>query len=515
MTGSTDKIAALFTCIDKMLKCLRLYEGRGAHVERVGDELLMRANEALAGGDFTVRITPVGAFYEGRLLQEDPPSYLFRLFLDGVRELTFKVGVPREELMALAQIFSTDSDKEDEDFVTLIWKRELTCVRYYATDTLGSEVEAAGDLAGADAETLRGDSEGEELVLSADDLRMLRAEDSLPWTRSLTTPRPNTRLPRPPDPKDEDLGRFVELGHRLARPGEASPLVLGVLDAVLREGDAIGACEMLKVVQGPLRIAVLDPIRLEGLARLVHGSPDRLLPVLHDLAEENEALVPLLSHLPPGAGQIALEKMLETDGIDLSAFYTRRLDSSDVAVVQDAIAALGRTGTPAAMAEVSRALGHRLTEVREAALKAMEGHDVHDARVAVARVLKDPVRSNRLLALKILQKAGESRAAGPILSAVQESSFHSKDGEEQKAFYDALVSFHDPRTMAFFAGVLATTNMVRNAELLKRQLQAIDALASMGTPEARKELEKVSSRWLSAGELKAAARSALARSPKS
>ena len=145
----------------------------------------------------------------------------------------------------------------------------------------------------------------------------------------------------------------------------------------------------------------------------------------------------------------------------------------------------------------------------------MVGRQVPDARVAVGRILRDPVRSNRLLALEILQSSGESRSAGPILSAVQEASFTTKDGDEQKAFYGALASFRDPRTLAFFAKVLATNNVTRNAELLKRQLQAVDALASMSTPESRKELEKVSSRWLSPAELKDAARSALARAPRS
>ena len=276
MAGSGERIAALFTCIDKMLKCLRLYEGRGALVERVGDELLMRAEEALKDGDFTVRVTPVGVWYEGRLLQDDPPAYLFRVFLDGVRELTFKVGIPREELLALADVFSTDSEKSEEDCVTLLWKRELKFIRYYATDTLGNEVEAAGDLAGADSEALKSDAEGEELVLSSDDLRMLRAEDSLPWAKTLVTPRANPAIQAPADSRSEDLSRFVEFGHRLAPSGEPSPLVLGVLDAVLREGDCEATCEILRAVQGPLRSAVLDQERLPSLARAVQKSPELL-----------------------------------------------------------------------------------------------------------------------------------------------------------------------------------------------------------------------------------------------
>ena len=516
-----EAVAGLFIAFDKLLRAIRLYEGEGPLVDRLVEECEEKASGCVEG-ELTLRVTPVGLLLEGKPLlhaEDKVPPYLFELFCTGVRELTLIEGIDRGQIRALAGVFTAEFEADEEDYVTLLWKADLPNLRYFATDTLEEgdflDDQTQQELAkGRQVRGLTGAGDGDEVVLSSDDLRIMRTNDALLWVRDAQTPMAAPEklgqaiesIRRSFDTK-ADHRRFLAMTLRFGDTEHASPLALGHYDALLLGRDHVGLAstltglaELMPRAGDPgrtLRAAFFSPRRMAQMAPMVEHHPGALIPALGELGGDDLApMVELLKNLRPGEPQERVQALLEEGGVDLSSFYTRRLEDPDVEVVVAAIKSLARTGTPAAFGEIGKALGHTLTPVRSAALQALIGNYVEGARMSLGRALRDPVRDNRLLALEVLSKSGEKRAAGLILGAMQEPGFTSRDDNEQDAFHAALASFADPRTVAFFARVLSARNITRSQAVERRQVQAARALARIKTEESKKALEKNRGRWL-------------------
>ena|GEM_PF-1074040 len=526
--------SSFFIAFDKLLRASRLYEGHGPLVDRLGDTLLERAGALLADGDITVRVAPFGLLYAGEQVSEVDDQFskaLFRLFCDGVRELTFRTGLTRDELVSLADLLNTDPKGLDEDLITLLWKRDLKHIRYYATDTLqeGVDVEGAEGLslaAAADGAQLRGDATGSEVVLSPDDLRMLKADDRLVWVRGATAPRkPPKALRKTADLVRKsfivpgDQARFVNMAIAASK-GRPSPMVLSLYDGLLASKDAAELAALMGAVAeveaaGPgttkgLRKAMLNADRIGKMAPVFEASSELLAGALNALSKDDrEPLLGVLTKLRPGPAQTTLRTLLEKSGIDLTPFYAARLESEDTDVVVDAIAALGAIGSQQAVQALSVGLGNTLTPIRRAALDAMVGKYDPESRIALGRALRDPDRDNRLLSLQVLQKSGDPRVGGLVLRAAQHGTFRGRDEEEQAAVVDALSAFPNRRVLAWFGATLGEKNITRSKGTLQLQLKIVAAAASMGTAEAKELVETEARRWHLPKEVKDAAAKAL------
>jgi len=536
-----DRITAMFNALDKLMRATRLYEGKGKLVERLMAELVRRTEAAVSDGDFTLRLTPFGLLYgEEQATQGDTrlTEFLFRFFCDGIRELTFMPGLEAEELTDFVDVLISDPMQGEEDYTTLLWKRELDHIHFYATDTLqtGIDIEGESDeglLAAAEQSRVQSAAAdlAEEVVLSPDDLRMLKTDDGLAWVKECAAPmRVGEVQAATLESVQEafespwDHGRFLQMAVRAAeeRPDEPSPLVIGMFDSLVASGDARGAAKLLSAsgeaarmggyAARNLRAALFGAERIAGLDRLYARHTDLLEEPIHEAAGEHpEALIELLNKLEPGDTRDQLREALLEAGIDLTPFYRRCLNDDNEEVVLDAISCLEKADSEASIEALAGALGYTSTKVRRAALKAIIGHYPEEARVALSRALADPDRECRLLALRILQDSGDRRVAGNILSRIQDTTFNGRNDEEQTAFVKALAAFKDPRTVEYFSGLLNDMKLSRSGALQKRQLLAVEALANIANEGARKALTKCSRKWSAPRAIKQAAKSALNR----
>ena len=87
-----QSVINLYSAFDKLVRGIKLYQGKGPLVERLSNEVEKRMNLALEGGEITSKITPVGPVFLGKPVFDDgrPAKYLFQLYCDGVRELSFQ-----------------------------------------------------------------------------------------------------------------------------------------------------------------------------------------------------------------------------------------------------------------------------------------------------------------------------------------------------------------------------------------------------------------------------------------
>jgi hypothetical protein len=91
----------------------------------------------------------VGEFelhYGGKPIYENPDkhqSLAFRMYRDGVRLLSFHRGVSTKELLDLLEALSKcmEIDNLEEDFVTLLWEKDLKRITYYEIEDYEEEFE--------------------------------------------------------------------------------------------------------------------------------------------------------------------------------------------------------------------------------------------------------------------------------------------------------------------------------------------------------------------------------------
>lgn len=509
-----DRVDLFFTSLDKSLRGFKLYQGQGAIVDRMLDELQNVAEAMLGGGPVVVRVASIGIVFQGRRVTEDAKRvpYLFRLFCDGVRELTFLPELTREELQSLVEVLASDPKAGLDDMVTLLWRKNLTHIRYYAADTLaeGMDVDAEGEL------VLTGSRGGlydrnrtgsASVTLSSQDFKVLVSEGQRDWLKL-------AHAPAEPEGKAADAAhalkqaysnvrdnqRFVDLVLRGTPRAQTSPLLIGYIEALIAAGQTFSLCECFRALanvppdqaeSARAHMSILGrPETMVRLSRMAERSPDQLVISLEPFVSlAREGLIALLNTLS-GLGQEQLLDVLIRGGVDLTPYYGERSRMDDENLAIPAIRALGLLGTPEAIKHLSTALSRNSSGIRRAVLESMLGHYHPEARVAIARAMKDPVRENRLLAAKVIASSGDARCAWGLLSLVGDERFDEVDQEEQVQIYAALASFKDNRTVAHLDEILSRKNLFRNKAVIARQLLVVKALTEVGTDEARKTLEK-------------------------
>ncbi len=329
--------------------------------------------------------------------------------------------------------------------------------------------------------------------------------------------------------RPEDIERFVALGLEqqvLEHGGEdgmlPSALVIGMLDDLAYQGRAepivgmlqtlLGAEPRLQEAAATLLKAVVEPERLARLAPTVDREQEAFAVLGPRLVQRlGPRMVPLLKDLDVGPMHKVLHEQLAEAGHDLTNFYADQLKSPEQAVVLRAIDALGSVGTSEAVVALAQVLSLNDSNLRKAALKAMVGKYHPEARISLARALKDPDRENRLLALQVIGASNDNRMTWGLLSAVKEVRFAEKDNEEKAAYYRALASFQDDRTVAHFEEILSRKNLVRAKGVVTAQLHSVRALADVGSPKAIETLERFRKAFYHPAPVKEAIRKALAR----
>jgi hypothetical protein len=524
-----SRVANLFSAMDRTIKGNRLYLGRGEMAERLFAKLKSAAKEATEEGPLTVTIASSGVVFDGKPVgnPDTRVPYLFRLYLDGVRELTILQNADPQELLGLAEVLGTDPRGSEEDLVTLLWARNFRTIRHYAVDAIatGAEAEMAdGRLAQArsgqalDARQQIGDV---KLALSASDLRVLHTGGALEWVAAARGPVAggekvkalSQRVSGAIDGRP-DFARFMAIARRVGGEHDgASPLVVDMYDSLLNAGDVEGVAAMVLCLgDSPVdRAAIMEPSRMEKLAPLYAQNPDALRDALVPLVRaEPDGMVALLTALPPGPTAEGLREVLLDAGVDLTRFYANRIQDPDDSVANDALAALGRIATGPALETLSKALSSNLSTRRRVALNAMGGNYHESARIGLGRALNDPDKENRMLAMGILGGSGDPRVAYALLSAVQNVHFNRWDRDEQESLYDAVAALKDIRTLDHFRKVMNRKTMGLNKGGSRHQLLGAKALGTMdGMPEALELLRDCRDKWYHPAEVRAGIETAI------
>lgn len=524
-----DNIVALFQSLDKLVRGMKLYEGKGPLVERLFDTLSQKTADSLESGEFTLSITPIGPTYLGEAVLEDgkPPSYLFQMYCDGIRELTFVPGVPDDELKNLVEVLFTEIKDPNEDIVTMMWKQSFGHIRYYAVDTLGIQV---GDddnvkLKAKSADQLKSSEFGEKMKMSSSDIRLLRSNDQLLWMRESRSP---VKAPENLNPfieklqnacqSEQDVKRFIAIAIRCAETDATQnySMLQHLVDGWIKSGDSDSLLSVFRILLefahrklNSARALLSEMVTEEKIVmyrEFIQSKPvewsDQVesLLTLEGLPHENWVLV--LKDMPLGESRANLQTVLKVANIDMTELYLDSLESEEEGVVLDAVSALGEIGSPDAIKGILKMLSSVLASVRHAALSSIKGRYDETMRVKILKILRDPEPSNRLLALKVLTEGKERQIGNGILGVMQNPDFQNYQTNEQQQFFMALAQYPSPTVFQYLDQILSEKNLTRSKKIIERQQFAVQCLGKMKSTDAKNVLSKASARWYLSGEIK-------------
>jgi HEAT repeat protein len=491
------------------------------------------ANETL-----TYTLTETELLYRGKPVYTNPDrrgSFVFKLFRDGVRAVSFHRGIMVDDLIWLLDALSrANADKEDveSDVVTQIWERELAHITYIAVD-----------------DYLEFDSDEDE--------------ESKPGEEGETPPT-YAHAPIPSEPQQEEAYGLARVPESLVTEKER----LDILNLELSEEELgeIGH-QILAEERGDPRVKVTE-IFLE----VVSTHPDttigldvaRVLPVLcTDFLEEGKPAeaARLLSEVKriladqnnlPQEVRKVVEEFIESRGMETElSFLESRIEEAAVTTlvgyeqylnelnsssVMSLCAMLGRLRSKRARDMLCRVLSvlarnnlnalleyvtdprwylvrnvvyvlrlmkekqvtarlehltvHEDLRVRTEVIHCLAEIGGEEAQVAMARFLNDSEKSLRILAAKKLGQSGGSRAVSLIGECISQDSFLARSFDEKCELFEALGRTGQDEVVSILENLIKKRSLFNWGPTNEMKLCALSALGRMGTSRALGVLER-------------------------
>ena len=502
---------------DRGFRLHLLYQGNNPAVERF-IEILRRQVTAL--WEELPELTVV--VEENSLRWGDLPVYAaetgtdnlaFLLFRDGIREITLLPGFEEDELATwislLARVYRTRGD--EEDLLTLLWEGDWQSLRYRYVDPAADAVQlpaATNALPPAIAAPGRSEPEPSPATVQPDDfqgalfflddseMRGIAAELREELSRDLIEGVVFALLDRFEDAKPDRQHTILDILTDLL------PVLLGA--GHVRH--ALALLEELHTATSPPQRSAPSP-GVEKLFQAV-AAPEtlaELVRVAEDVPEvaASDAFPRLLGFLPPVALEPLVRLGAETQvqtirGALAAAAYRLALEhpgairpllgSADVPLLVGAAQLAGRLGRSELAEPLVKLLEQPTTEVRLAAIEALQRLKTTLGASALERALDDPEREVRVAAARSLAELRYSPARKSLERMLDSKRLHAADLTERIAFHEAYGSVADADGVKRLDRVLNGRDWIgRRAGAEERACAAL-ALGRSRLPDARQSL---------------------------
>jgi len=166
LDGAQKEVAQILYDLAKTSRSFGFYARNNKAISRFLDELFESLTSFLgSSGTLWLGVAADRFIFDGEVVYYDADREAglpFRLYRDGVRMLSLDTGLTREEmedfLELLARRPSTGRDAEEEDLVTMLWRRSFDNIRYQAVEGFTHDLHAAGGFGDGAGEGGKADS---------------------------------------------------------------------------------------------------------------------------------------------------------------------------------------------------------------------------------------------------------------------------------------------------------------------------------------------------------------------
>jgi HEAT repeat protein len=509
-TSGSGAVAMQFvTALSKAARSFTLYAPSNAVVRQFLADYQARAAAATEGSDLVLDVHPFELLREGEVVyrEEDRErSLAFRLFRDGVRRLTFRPGVPWEELLAFLEILAVryvGVRQQEEDVITLLRKGEFKGIGFAAVEGFtpeedNPEPEGVRRARGEGSRAPAGFDSPFPLLpppgpvawreVPAEALAPLHAGDSAELMAADAV-----RL----------AGRLLAEAERgLVSARELQLFLLELRDYFIADAALVPLADLAELVgRSPPGAMHDDLVRSLGDPRLLDALLAAVPPGSTELPPQALRLIPLVSAqsaldllaAEPDEGRrqvlaLIAEARLPAD----AAAIVERLTTLDAKVARALVHAIGAKAPSFAAQAAATLLDHADESLQVAALQALEGAGAEVPVQRLLRLLHAPRESVRIGVASVLARSGKSAAFPAVHDALLSRSECSV--AEADAFGSALARLDQRRAAPLFAewlkprrGLLKALTRTRQDEFLRAA--AASGLAAFPSPEALAQLE--------------------------
>jgi HEAT repeat protein len=449
--------------------------------------------------------------------EKDDNLALF-FFKDGLKELTFKKNISKEEIEEFLRIIALDFEREavDDDIVTLLWERDFENIKYITDESfLIDEEEYEPELAG---QTVLQGTETDELLRAYSDA--FRAEDVKTTTIMNLTERDLQPLVREIEKDSEDkTGRLVEILFEMLSQAETDleyddiyHFLKDALSYSLKNANLKTSVELLRnakdfVEEPSTPEAIRQHLNLlfrfansEEAIRYVSEIFESSLAVDEGVLDEyiiflDKTAIPsfiaALGELSTmHARKLAIHVLIRIGKKDIQSL-TRGLHDSRWYVVRNIIYILRHIGDKRAVDYILNTLTHPEVKVRKEAIKALGELKSPVALHPLKELLYDPDHSLRKASADAIGRIGSEAAKKMLIEKISEKRFAKKDFEERKEFYEVLSRWNDKEVSEHMLRQIRKRSFFRRSRNDENRACAAYSLGLMGIQDALPLLHKM------------------------
>jgi HEAT repeat protein len=478
--------------------------------------------------------------FKGKILYENrdvKTSLAFSLYKDGLREIRFMKGLEEWEVQGIIDILkhSETINQLEDDIVTLMWEKDFVHISCLATDEF---LEDTPVIIPDNVDQFRKNlvfkplahhvevelaEEGSEEGVDLDEILSKVIETPPPFVsdRSVYFLTSDELEGLRKDVESEIDPIFVFhiadiLFEILALEKEREPyqdavnILIKVLDAFLTLGEFTKATDLLKQVYIILKTYELQDWQIESIRKIIVDAGEevrieRIGKVLEReevrleevnaylvLLQKNsiKPLIKLLGELKNSKARRVFCDALAEIGKNANELFTPFMDDRRWYLVRNIMYILGRIGKEQSLPYIQRAMSHEEIRVRREAIQALGLIGGPKAIGLLVKSLTDNDVRIRCMAAINLGKVGKKAGLVPLLEVVQSKEFYKREPAEIKAFFNAIGMVGSNEAVPVLQQLLERKSWFGRGKTDEIRLGAANAMAMIGSPEARAILEE-------------------------
>lgn len=508
----------------KAKKNIRMYpENNPVYIKTLEDSFARFKHYLDYREDFKLQIKQNTIAHEGEELyynadKEDNLALFF--FKDGLRELTFKKGLDRDELEEFLKIIAREFDREeiDDDVVTLLWEKDFQNIQYVvdeaflvdideedyetkAEQQLTEQATDVNDLMRAYADGYHGDERTEISIvpLSDEDLRMLQSDlekDSSGKIEKLVLILYELVYLSEKQADFDETFRFIREALQFCmRNGD-----IGMINKVMRRASDVMEEPSLKE-SGKNYFRILSQyLGQQDMIGYLAEILDSSIEIEANMYEEfigyldRNAVQPLIHYLGEmktvSARKHIIDGLIVLGRKDIQ-LIAKGLEDERWYLVRNIIHILRKIGDKRATEYLLRTVRHSDIRVRKEGIKALGELGGHDVIQTLRECLEDEDGEVRITAAKAFGSIGTEVAKKIVLDKISNKNFKDKEFDEKKAFYEVLSRWKDQAVFDFLIMNLKKRTFFGKAKNEEIRACAAFSLGLLGRKEALPELQSL------------------------
>ncbi|MEO2054074.1 MAG: HEAT repeat domain-containing protein [Nitrospira sp.] len=518
----------------KTAKTLKIYLPNNPVHKKFIEQLVTRLQaHLLSFGPLRLRVKQFELYCSEQVVYENInrlESIAFKLFIDGMREISFLPGIEQDEVLYFLQALGREGDdiEADDDIVTILWEKNLSHIQYVVVESLQNDAQEMDSCKEMQA-TRPSQQKLESVFKQEGSLSLGKLSPKVQRKIEIhslhlfkLTEEEIVKLKLEMQ-REEDLnvvGELIGILFDILRIERQVPIfseILDILDNIfnrlMSRGDLSHAKKVLeffwemldpsKKLPEPIETLVRNALKNAGNSKKMVLLEPFLNTARPDFNKELFSFMILFERnvIPPTIDLLASVKNMKTRRIlcdalvelgrmDVGSIISRLKDERWF-LVRNLIYVLGKIGDNQIIQAFSRFRKHVEPKVRKEVLHALDAMEDEKARQLMTQFIVDPDQANRIFVIKSLARKGVKEGLAPLKEVISSKAFDSKDFYEKKEYFNAVAMIGgDESVPEMQKHLYFRWTLFRDARKEEKGLCAARALKRIASPLAIEVLQK-------------------------